>query len=299
MSKLLVESISSPLREADKAEGIWSAVICSPGQGSSANYGEDALRESGPRVFKAGAHSYITHNRMENGEPNPEKLWGVLAEDATYEEGVGLVGKIKVLPHWREFIEATAPFTGLSIFAQGDVDAEGNLLEFRDSHDTGIDLVSYAGRKGSALVDKLYESAIASAHEAENGSASADSRQTERNTSMEDITALVTKIDALTEAVNGLVTAHSELTEALKPADPSEVDIVAAVDAVIEAKLPKASRKAVLESITDGKFDDTLKAHKDLVEAVRTELTESATVTINGRVVESASATDDFTVGGL
>jgi hypothetical protein len=297
MSKLLVESVTTPLRESGDNDGIWTAVLVTPGAGSSANYSEAALRESGPRAFKAGAHSYITHNRMENGEANPEKLWAVLAEDAVYEEGTGLVGKLRVMPHWREFVEAVAPHTALSIYAMGETDGDGNLLEFSESIDNGIDLVSYAGRPGSKLVDKMYESAIASAR-AENGTASADSRQTERNTSME-IAELATKVDALTEAVQGLVTAQSALAEALKPAEPSEVDIVAAVDAVLEAKLPKASRTVVLESIGTDKFDATLQAHKTLVESVRTELAETKGQTIPaGRVVEGAQGDQtDYSIG--
>lgn len=298
MSKLLVESVTTPLRESGDNDGIWTAVLVTPGAGSSANYSEAALRESGPRAFKAGAHSYITHNRMENGEANPEKLWAVLAEDAVYEEGTGLVGKLKVMPHWREFVEAVAPHTALSIYAMGETDGDGNLLEFSESIDNGIDLVSYAGRPGSKLVDKMYESAIASAR-AENGTAPADSRQTERNTSME-IAELATKVDALTEAVQGLVTAQSALAEALKPAEPSEVDIVAAVDAVLEAKLPKASRTVVLESIGTDSFDATLQAHKTLVESVRTELAEAkGQIVVNGRVVESKNDDEDYTIGAL
>lgn len=297
MSKLLVETSSKLLESAD--EGVWKAVLVTPGQGSSANYSESALRESGPRAFKAGAHSYITHNRTENGEPNPEKLWAVLTEDAVYEDGVGLVGKLKVMPHWREFVEAVAPHTALSIYAMGDTDSDGNLVEFSESIDNGIDMVSYPGRAGSGLVQKMYEAAIASAPKAGNGAAivDADVQQKEMRT-MDELKALIeslaTKVDDLTGKVDSIVT----LSESAQEAASAKVDAFEVADevskAVTEAKLPEQGRVRVIEAVKAGTaVADAVKSESDYIKSIRESETTTAPA---GFVKESAASSDDFSV---
>jgi hypothetical protein len=88
----------------------------------------------------------------------------VLAEDAHYEDGVGLVAELSIMPHWREFVEAVAPHTGLSIYAmgEGDRNEDGDVVvETLMPHvQNSVDLVSYPGRSGSKLAQKLYEAAI-------------------------------------------------------------------------------------------------------------------------------------------
>jgi len=115
----------------------------------------------------------VDHPKSEGEVRSPKNLMGVLAEDARYEEGVGLVGKIKVMPHWKEFVEAVAPHTGLSIYAmgEGNYNDEGEVVvENLIPHtQNSVDLVSYPGRPGSKLADKLYEQAVAMVAEAEPG----------------------------------------------------------------------------------------------------------------------------------
>jgi hypothetical protein len=88
---------------------------------------------------------------------------GVLAEDAYFREGVGLVAEIEVMPHWVEFVEAVAPHTGLSIYAMGEGKWEDDelVVESLIPHvQNSVDLVSYPGRPGSKMADKLYEAAV-------------------------------------------------------------------------------------------------------------------------------------------
>ena len=166
MAKLYTESSSAP----EKVGNRWRAVLITPGKGSSGVYTESMLREYGPRAFVKGTHSYVDHPRSEEDIRSPKNLIGVLAEDAHYEDGVGLVAELDIMPHWKEFVEAVAPHTGLSIYAMG----EGNYNEDGDvivenlipHTQNSVDLVSYAGRPGSKLADKLYEAAIAIAAEA-------------------------------------------------------------------------------------------------------------------------------------
>jgi hypothetical protein len=163
MPQLLTESSSAPVKSGNN----WRAVLITPGTGSSGVYTEEMLREYGPDAFKKGTHSYVDHPRNEEDIRSPKNLIGVLAEDARYEDGVGLVAELDVMPHWKEFVEAVAPHTGLSIYAMG----EGNynddgevVVENLVPHvQNSVDLVSYPGRSGSKLVDKLYEAAISMA----------------------------------------------------------------------------------------------------------------------------------------
>ncbi len=170
MTVLLSESSVAPVKSGNN----WRAVLITPGRGSSGVYTENVLREYGPKAFKKGTHSYVDHPRSEEDIRSPKNLIGVLAEDAYYEKGTGLVAEISVMPHWKEFVEAVAPHTGLSIYAmgEGNYNDEGEVVvENLIPHtQNSVDLVSYPGRPGSKLADKLYEAALAMVAEAEPGS---------------------------------------------------------------------------------------------------------------------------------
>jgi len=161
MTQLLTESSSAPVKSGNN----WRAVLITPGKGSSGVYTESMLREYGPKAFVKGTHSYVDHPRNESDIRSPKNLIGVLAEDARYEDGVGLVAELDIMPHWKEFVEAVAPHTGLSIYAmgEGNYNDEGDVVvENLIPHtQNSVDLVSYPGRPGSKLADKLYEQAIA------------------------------------------------------------------------------------------------------------------------------------------
>lgn len=160
MAQLLTESSGAPQKVGNR----WRAVLITPGKGSSGIYTEETLRKSGPTAFKKGTHSYVDHPRDEADIRSPKNLIGVLAEDARYEEGVGLVAELDIMPHWKEFVEAVAPHTGLSIYAMGEGgynDAGEIVVESLVPHtQNSVDLVSYPGRPGSKLADKLYEAAV-------------------------------------------------------------------------------------------------------------------------------------------
>jgi predicted DNA-binding protein YlxM (UPF0122 family) len=161
MAQLLTESSSAPEKVGNK----WRAVLITPGKGSSGIYTEETLREFGPQAFVKGTHSYVDHPRSEEDIRSPKNLIGVLAEDARYEDGVGLVAELEIMPHWKEFVEAVAPHTGLSIYAMGEGnyndDGEVVVENLIPHTQNSVDLVSYPGRPGSKLADKLYEAAIA------------------------------------------------------------------------------------------------------------------------------------------
>ena len=169
MAQLLTESSSAPQKVGNR----WRAVLITPGKGSSGIYTEETLRNFGPKAFVKGTHSYVDHPRSEEDIRSPKNLIGVLAEDAYYQEGVGLVAELDIMPHWKEFVEAVAPHTGLSIYAMGEGNYNENgdvVVESLVPHtQNSVDLVSYPGRPGSKLADKLYEAAVAMVAEAAPG----------------------------------------------------------------------------------------------------------------------------------
>lgn len=278
MSIKLTESAVAPIKTES---GNWRAVLITPGKGSSGVYTEAMLKESGPVAFPKGTHSYIDHPVAEGEIRSPKNLMGVLAEDAHYEDGVGLVAELQVMPHWKEFVEAVAPHTGLSIYAmgEGNYNADGELVvESLAPHtQNSVDLVSYAGRPGSGLAEKLYESAIAAF--VENGAATAETEteNMEGTPDMEELKAMVEELNAKFAALaETLTTPAEEPAEEVEAVDPVEVAAEVA-EAVAEAALPAASRKAVYEAMKAGKpVEEAIVAQKELIESLKATLVESA-----------------------
>lgn len=268
------ESSSAVTRDGD----YWKAVLITPGKGSSAIYTEDVLRRDGAVAFPAGTHSYVNH--LQEGEVrSPEKLWGVLAEDAYYEDGVGLVAKIKVMPHWADFVEAVAPHTGLSVYVEGvaSKDDNGDVLveSFLANPMNTVDMVSWPGRKGSGLASKLYESAVR-ASESDNGDTDGDAVSIieEGNSDME----LKELSDQIAEMPNLIAAAVAEaLAPAVEPEEKEEVSVEAVAEALVAADLPEVSRKAVYESLRNGgDLADAIEAQKAFVAQVKEHLAENA-----------------------
>lgn len=285
---LLVEATSVPTATA--REGVWRAVLITPGTGASGTYSEEMLKEYGPKAFKAGAKSYVTHNRLPNGEPDPFQMWGFLAEDAHYEDGVGLVSEIEVLPSWRDRIAEVAPHTGLSVSVSGEVDNAGNVTLLEYDAQNGVDLVSHPGRPGSQLIEKLYEAAAN-----DKASATAGNPKEQENSNME-IEDIAKKVDELAESLNAFTATVQPIIESMKPADPEDGDtdavdaVLSASEKAVEADLPKELRQAVIEAVKadpSADADALIQEKKALVESIKTTLTESGKYV----VTETASTT--------
>lgn len=279
----------------------WDATLITPGKGSSGIYSEAMLKKYGPTAFPKGSHSYVDHPASEDEQRSPKNLMGVLAEDARYVDGRGLVGKIQVMPHWADFVEAVAPHTGLSIYATGDgTDTDdGFVVESLDySIQNTCDLVSYAGRGGS-LVERLKESAInKTSVETGTGAATADADSKEREQNMDELKALVealtAKVDEKFVALEAKVDSVVQLSESATAADAAKVDALDVADKLAEAKLTESGRKRVLESVKSGAaVEDAIKTETSLRDEI---LAEARTVVTPGRVVESVS--DDFKISG-
>jgi len=280
MTKLLKETTATPLA---KTGNLWKAVCITPGKGSSGTYSEELLREYGSLAFPKGTHSYVDHPTSSEPGRSPKNLMGVLAEDAYYEEGVGVVANLEVFKHWKDFVEEVGPHTGLSIYAMGDSDLDGNVTMLEAAVDNSVDLVSYAGR-GGALATKLYESAISHSEPKDSSEASEDVRK-ENQVDVKEMQ------DAIAESNKALI---AELLEALKPAVPvaDEVDYAAAAEAVVAEKLTPTARKNIFKALSEGaKLEDALGVEKAAAAEYKA-LYESENVepVAGGRVVEGAGA---------
>lgn len=297
MTTFLVESTTVPI--ATGKPGRWKAVLLTPGKGSSGIHTETAIRETGVKALRKGAKSFITHNRTDNGEPDPFQMWGFLSEDSYYEDGVGLVGEIEVLPSFRDRVAEVAPHTALSVYVAGNVDSSGMITEYLEDPQNGVDLVVYPGRPGSALVEKLYESARTSA-QAENGDATARRTTEGKGNSDMEIQELAGKVDKLVEGFNTLNGTLTTLAESLKPVEtPLEVaDLGAVAEAAVKAGIPEEMRLEIYETVKEmapAAALDVVAKRKALVESIAKQIKESAPVATSlvvpaGRVVESKPA---------
>jgi predicted DNA-binding protein YlxM (UPF0122 family) len=304
MTTLFTESAVAPVKAGDN----WRAVLITPGKGSSGIYTESMLKEYGPLAFPKGTHSYVDHPVSEGEVRSPKNLMGVLAEDAYYDESAGgLVAELQVMPHWKDFVEAVAPHTGLSIYAMG----EGNRNEEGDivveslvpNIQNSVDLVSYAGRPGSGLAEKLYESALA-AQMSDNGTAAETAAATiptnkEGILNMEEIMAKLEEMNTAIEAK------FAALAETLLPAEEpeevvEEISVEAVAEALVAADLPSVSRKAVYESLRNGAdLTEAIEAQKNFVADIKSHLKEAAAAvvveeTIIPNTVEKAPSLRDI-----
>lgn len=297
-AKLLKESVSEPLV---KSGNRWRAVLAVPGQGSSGFYSEEVLREYGPKALSPGAHAYVDHPSKEKPGRSPKDLIGTYPEGAVYEDGVGMVGELEVLPHWKAFVEAVAPHTGLSIYMMGESDEDGNVTALLPDRQNTVDLVSYAGLENSGLVEKLYESAR---------SFDEDSNKPDTKTVSEKEGKMEEKLDKLLDLFSAFITESKTNAQAQVQA---EVDATAVERAKAEAVEAYAKAEAAIsdaellpsqvESLRAAALrgEDIvvrIEEAKKIKDEVKASLMESAG-TFDGRVVLGDSASKDYTVSGV
>lgn len=243
MPKLLAESTSVPV--ATGTPGRWRATLLTIGKGSSGNWLEETVKRDGPHAMKKGAKCFVTHNRLENGEPDPFRMWGFLAEDAEFVEGIGLVGDIQVLDSWRDKVEEVAPHTALSVYLMGESDEEGNITAILEDPQNGVDLVVYPGRPGSGLVEKLYESA--KSIQENTSAASAEGKNEQIGLTMEkDVEEAFAGIRAL---IQGLTEARVQDAQAEADANAVQAEADKRVKAIVASlELVEAAREDLLPS---------------------------------------------------
>lgn len=230
MSIQIRESVTeAPVKKGNR----WRVIVARPGQGSSGNYSEDLFRRDAGKIVAPGAQSFINHDDTRN----PKDMIGTFPEGAYFDEGEkAVVAELEVFSHWKSFVEEVGPHCGISLYALGEADEDGNVTAIHEDALNGADLVARPGLVGSGLAEKLYESARAGSDEAKVIAASEG-----KDNDME--------IEKVVEAVEALTAQMAELVADKKNAEAAEVQAKADAEAVATAvEAFEAAVKAVDEA---------------------------------------------------
>jgi GNAT superfamily N-acetyltransferase len=173
---------------------------------------------------------------------------GVYPEGSFWsDEDNAVVSELEVFSHWKEFVEEVGPHCGISLYALGESDEDGNVTAIIEDRLNGADLVARPGLVGSGLAEKLYESAI---KQASDEKPSVTAAQEERKLEMDEKDREA--IAALTTAVQALVTDKqaAQVEAAQATADEKVVEerldaYDAAVEAIEAAELPADAAKSL------------------------------------------------------
>lgn len=144
--------------------------LIAPGKGSSAYYTPEALKQAATdKVFDKGTQIYINHATRAEESERPEgdwhKLVGALNQPAywleSHKQGPGLYSKAAFAPDMAPLIKAKAPYSGMSIRANGDAVMESGRPKLREgvpelkrfTSAESVDIVTRAGAGGMILTE--------------------------------------------------------------------------------------------------------------------------------------------------
>lgn len=137
--------------------------LIAPGAGASAFYPAEVLKRDGPNVFKDKTHIYINHATAAEEAARPagdwHKLAGALDGNAYWDEagkmGPGLYGNALFTSDYAPLVKEKAPFTGMSIRAEGVAEAgqkrNGLPVLKQLTSAESVDVVTRAGAGGMIL----------------------------------------------------------------------------------------------------------------------------------------------------
>lgn len=282
------ESVTeAPVKKGNR----WRVIVARPGKGSSGEYSEDMFRRDAHKIIAPGAQSFINHDDSRN----PKDMIGIFPESAYWDdETKAVVAELEVFSHWKEFVEEVGPHCGISLYALGESDEDGNVTAIIEDRLNGADLVARPGLVGSGLAEKLYESAIKQASDEKPGVTSAlEERKLEMDEKDREA------IAALTTAVQALVTDKqaAQAEAAQVAADEKVVEerldaYDAAVEAIEAAELPADAAKSLRAEARKGadvaKLIEFAKTVKD-GEADRIAEAADTSRDFGGRKVENAT----------
>lgn len=280
MTKQLIEA--SKISPDSLTGAVWRVKILEGDKdGSSAYYPKETLQE-GAHLFAEKTKIYLNHPTADDKFNQPERrvqdIVGYLSENATF-DGKDLYANATFLPKYQQEIKdlAEAGLIGMSIRAEGEVsEASGKktLVKFTRVH--SVDVVTEAGAGGG--FDKLLESAKVSA--SESGAESLEEMESIMDPKLEAaLDALVESAKANTATLKTLTERaakedkdKADLAEAarLEAAKPKEIDPLAVVATLAEAKLVPASQARVLDAVKGGKeLAEAITAEQDYVKAIQ------------------------------
>lgn len=268
-----------------KAGNRWRVIVAKPGQGSSGFYSEDLFRRDAGKIIAPGGQAFINHDDSRN----PKDMIGTYPEGSFWsEDDKAVVSELEVFSHWKDFVEEVGPHCGISLYAVGEQDGEGNVTEFHEDALNGADLVARPGLTGSKIAEKLYESA--KAHDSDEKPGAQAQESNERNEQIMD-----EKLDQLIELMSSLVAEkiQKETEEVQVSADEAAVSSAveaydASVKAIDEAELLPSQVESLRAAAKAGAdvaplIEEAKKVKTDALAAVQAEV-----ATGHGRVVEGA-----------
>lgn len=283
MSIAIRESVTeAPVKKGNR----WRVIVARPGQGSSGFYSEDLFRRDAHKIIAPGGQSFINHDDSRN----PKDMIGVYPEGSFWsEEDKAVVSELEVFSHWKDFVEEVGPHCGISLYALGEADEEGNVTAINEDRLNGADLVARPGLIGSGLAEKLYESAKAQIVEETTAKSAAERKDNEM-----ELEKVVEAVEALTAQVSALVAdkESAKAEEAQKQADATAVAEAldayeASVKAIDEADLLAPQREALLSAAKRG---EDITAAIESAKAVK----EAAEAAVSERLAENGGGFRDF-----
>lgn len=238
--KLRETVTEAPTKKGDR----YRVVIARPGQGSSGKYSEELFRRDAGKLIPPGAQSFINH-----GERDPEKMVGVFPDGGYFdEEENAVVGDLQVFEHWKAWVSEVFPYVGVSLYALGESDEEGNVTEILEDPYNGADIVARPGLKGSQI-DKLYESAIAGSDKEPTVTVAEEANGVKMEEKLDKLIDLMTSLVA-DKKTEDSAKAQVEADEAVAAARVES--FAAAVKAVDEADLFESQRESILDAAKAG-----------------------------------------------
>lgn len=231
MNQLLIRE---SVKEAPTKSGNrWRVIVARPGKGSSGTYSAEVFERDAQKMMPPGAQAFFNHDEKRD----PRDMLGVYPDGAVWSaEEQAVIAELEVFESWKPLVEQLAPHVGISLYALGEQDDEGNVTAFIEDAYNGADLVSRPGLSGAGFDQKLYEAARLSSAIKEAG-IDPSLQNGKDNTKME-IKDLADKVDSLTTTVEALLSAQkAKVDEAAQvEADKTAVEeALAAYETAIEA----------------------------------------------------------------
>ena len=280
MSQLrLRESVAeAPVKDGNR----WKVIVARPGVGSSGTYSKEVFQRDAAKIVSEGAKCYLEHDDSRK----VRDMLGHYSEARWSEEDQAVISEITVFKHWREFFEEVSPHCGISLYALGEQDEDGNVTAFIEDSYNGADLVSVPGLTGSGVAEKLYESARKADLTKPDTETSVSERKDIKmdEKAMEMLESINTALTTLVSAQNAEVTQTAQVEADDKAVDEKVASIVANLDAVETARenlLPSQVKSLLAEARKGGDITDAVTTQVALAEEVRGE---SSRVTESGRI---------------
>lgn len=273
---LLRESVTeAPVKKGKR----WLVVVARPGQGSSGKYTAELFERDAQKMVPPGAQAFITHDDARN----PKDMLGTYPEGAFWSaERQEVLAELEVFSHWADWVEEVGPHCGISLYAMGELDNDGNVLAFYEDRYNGADLVSRPGLEGAGLAEKLYEAAKRASERTPGVEAAPE--QVEKDARMDE--KAIAAVEALTAKVTELVDAqkskaeeaaqHTADDKAVKEAVETYAAKVEAIESARESLLPSQVKHLMAEAKEGRDVAPLIESYKEMVAEAKTTLTESA-----------------------